>query len=365
MKLTVSRAELLEGLDRVLGAVEKRGVLPLLSHVLFKVYLSRIELAATDLQVYASTELPAPLVELGGETAVPAERFRAVVDRSGEEIAITMEEGLILRLASDGRLFDLPCLDAADFPAPFETAYTSPFALDYSVLPGIVKGLRHAISTDGTKCHLGGIHLFFKGKAVTAAATDGHRLSLAVRDLSGPYAPCFAFTLPSRACGILSGCNSRIEVSYPESGTLVDFNLPKCNLGVRLLEGDFPEYRKVVPADLPFGITVNTTALVEALESCGVMGEGANKSVLLSTVDGNLVLTTLGMSGTAKVSIPYMGDDIEQVRMNSKYLLQAARALGGEELFLKSGGALRPVVLVPVDHGQWTERLEVIMPMRA
>lgn len=364
MELTVSRAELLDGLDRVLGAVEKRSTLPLLSHVLFKVFLSRIEIAATDLQVYVDTIIHEVSVDLGGNVAVPAERFRAAVDRSAEKITITLDEKLVLHLVSDGRLFDLPCLDPADFPAPFETAYVAPFNLDYGVLPGIVKSLRHAVCSNETKSHLSGIHLSFKDKAVTAAATDGHRLSIAVRDFAGPYNPRFAFTLPTKACTIVSGCNSQIEVSYPESGGLVEFGLPKSNIGVRLLEGEFPEYRKIIPADLPFGITVNTTALVEALESCGVMGDGSEKSVLLDTVGNDLVLTTLGTGGTAKAIIPFMGDKIEQVRMNSKYLLQAARALGGEEIFLKTGGASRPVVLVPVDHGQWTERLEVIMPMR-
>lgn len=364
MELTVSRTELLDGLDRVMGAVEKRGTLPALSHVLFKVYLSRIELAATDLQIYVTTELPVALVTLGGELAIPAERFRAAIDHSAEVINIAVKDGLTLSISSEGRLFDLPCLDAADFPAPIEAQYASPLTVGHGVLPAIVKGLRHAVWRGEGKQHLCGIHLVAKGSTITAVATDGHRLSLAAREYGNGSKRSLAFTLPTRASTILSGCNSTVEISCPDSANLARFELPKSTLNVRLLEGEYPEYRKVVPSSLPYGITVNVTTLVDALESCGAVEDGSSKSICLETTEGELVMTALSAGGTAKVSIPYMGDDMEQVRVNSKYMLQSARALDGEEVFIKSGGPLQPLLLIPVDHGHWTERLEVIMPMR-
>jgi len=365
MKLKVSRAEFLNGLDRVIGAVAQRGAAyPLLTHVLLDVFLTHMELAATDTMVYARTTFPV-VAEMGGRVAVPAERLRGAVDRSGEEISITLKDGLILSLTGDDRLFDLPCLDAADYPAPFDLAYAPPFGLDHGILPSIVNGLKHAVSGNQIKSHLCGIRMEFKDKTVTACATDGHRLSLAARDFHSAWDLTFSFTVPSRACTILAGIDSCIEVSYPEIGSMVQFESAKSDLGVRLLEGDFPNYRAVIPKDLDKGVTVNTAALIDALESCGVVAEDAkNKSVQITTTAGKLCLTTLGLNGTAMVTLPYLGDDMEPLRMNSKYFLQAAKSLGGEELFIKFKDARSPILLIPVDHGQWSERLEVIMPMR-
>jgi len=360
--LMVSRIELLNGIDRVIGAVDKRPVRPVLTHLKFNVYLTRVELSATDLMVYARTEC-AVVADKGGTIAVPAEKLRAAVDKSGEEIRITLADGLKLNLDSEGRHFDMPCLDADDFPAPPEDDSMLRYEFGHGVFPGIVKGLRHAICGNEQKSHLCGIHLIGNRGRVTACATDGHRLTIAGRDIPGAEAASFAFTLPTRACSMLADINSAIDLECSMASNHVRLYAGKNDIGARLLEGVFPDFRKAIPVGLSKGCTIGTSALVDALESCGVMGDDQNKSVQLTGDDGVLSLTTLGISGTATMTLPYMGDGLA-LRINSRYLLQAAKALGGDELFMKFGDPLSPIILIPVDHGLWDERLEVIIPLR-
>ena len=363
MELTVSRIELLNGIDRVIGAVDKRAVRPLHTHLKLDVYLTRLEISATDTMVYARTECPV-VAELGGAVAVPAEKLRAAVDKSAAEIRITLVDGLKLNLDSEGRHFDLPCLDADDFPNPLGGDPEPMYVLGHGILPGIIKGLKHAVCGDEQKPHLCGIHLISEGGRVTACATDGHRLSVAGREIPGAGHTAFAFTVPSRACNMLADINSSIELALSANNNLVQFDSGKNDICSRLLEGKFPDFRKAVPASLDKGCTIGIQALIEALESCGVMGDDKNKSVQLAGDDGVLSLTTLGPSGTATMTLPYMGDDGLALRINSRYLLQAVRSLGGEELFLKYKDELSPIMLIPVDHGSWDERLEVIVPLR-
>lgn len=363
MKLTISRIELLNGIDRVIGAVDKRPARPEHSHLKLDVFLARVELSATDTMVYARTECPAE-AELGGAILAPAEKLRAAVDKSGEEILITLGAGLKLNLDSEGKHFDVACLDAKDFPNPFGGDPEPLYALGHGVLPGIIKSLKHSVCGDEQKTHLCGIHLTSENGRVTAFSTDGHRLSVAGRDIPGAADASFRLTVPSRACNMLSEINSSIDLSLSKNNNLVQFCTGKNDICSRLLEGEFPDVRKAIPQTLVKGCTIGIQALVEALEACGVMGDDRNKSVQLAGDDGTLSLTTLGTSGTATMTLPYMGDGGLAFRINSRYLLQAVRSLPGEELFLKFGEPLSPIIIIPVDHGVWDERLEVILPLR-
>ena len=314
--------------------------------------------------VYAGTECAAT-VSVDGKTAAPAEKLRAAVDKCGPEIDLQLDGACKLTLNSGGCHYEIACLNADIFPAPFGGSPAPLFSLGHGMLPSIVKSLKHAVCSDEQKFNLCGIHMVSKDGRITACATDGHRLSVAARDIVGSGSVDTSFTIPSKACSILSGINCTVDLAYSPKKNMVQFDAGKTDLYALLQEGEFPNYRAAIPQNLPNGCTVIISALIEALEACGVMGDDKNKSVQLSGSGGCLKLTTLGATGTATMTIPYMGEDGLELRLNSKYLLQAAKSLGGEELFLKYGEPLSPIMLIPVDHEGWDERLEVIMQLRS
>lgn len=372
MKLTVCKNELSLALARVGGSVDKKTTInPLLSHIHLQANKAGyIGLSATDLMIYTKTDCPAA-VEIEGTACIPAEKLIGAIENSGPEITLSLDEQMKLNIDSEAAHFDIVSIDAEDFPKPFENTPEPLFDLGAGVLSDCIKAVEHAICRHESKAYLCGINIRpEKLKNITIAATDGHRLSLigmekpetASMDLAG-------FTVPAKAARILSNICSGVNITNAPSNNLIRFVTSKTDISTRLLEGEYPDYRKVIPPPerLLKSFTANRTELIEALERVCIMAEGIDKSVRLEIHEGQengrLHLTALSLLGTASASVQTMGDTGIQFNMNSKYLHQALKSLEGDEVFVKCGDEKSPVMIIPCDHGKWDERIEIIMPV--
>lgn len=362
MKITINKNYFEKALARVAGAIGKGKDMPILSHIRIQVNRAGfVNLTATDLDIVATTQCDAE-VEIEGAVAVPADKLIAAVAGSGETVSLEVQAGLRLDVESDiAARYEIACLDADEFPSQTVDRFDVKYSAGHSLFPAIVKAVEHAVCRSPQKYNLCGIHLRQEQGQLVAAGTDGHRLSvasIAIRDLVQ-----YPATLPIKGATILAGMGSTIDVGWADN--FLAFSSNATSLAVRLIDGDFPDFRKVIPSYLDKAITVNRAALIDALGKVGCMVEGDTKAVNLFGDDAGLSVHALGLLGKATAGVPAMGDSGLQLSVNSRYLLQALKALDGEDVFIKFKDHLAPLMLIPVDHGIWDERLEIIMPCRS
>lgn len=366
MKFIANRKNLLDTLGRVLGAVDKRSTLPILSHVLMTVYLrNAIGFVATDLEIRAAAECTAGVPGAGGQVCVPADKLKGILSSlSSSEIRGELRDNGELILEADGARFAIATLPAEEYPAALADDIDAPLTFRPGTLPALLRAVAHAASQDASKWNLCSVHLVAEGERLTAVATDGHRLSLAgiSHDQAGEFGP--GLLLASKAARLIGNITGTISHGRRPKDSEVIFCADEANITARLVDGDFPDFRRFVPKPSTIALHLVREVLIDALQACGVCSDDQGKSVLLKGAADSLTLSALGATATATIVIPCSQGEGFTARVNSRYLLQALSALNGEEVCIKQDGPTGPLLLVPVDHGGFDERLEVLMPMR-
>jgi DNA polymerase-3 subunit beta len=368
MEITVNRLDIKNAVERIIAAVPRKANIPILSHIqAVGVAGSGLRLFATDLRVHATIECRAD-VEDGKACAIPADKLHGIIDSAGAEIlCMSLADNMGLEVIGDTRKYTVSCLDADEFPEYPNKPSTGELQIGIGVLPDLIAAVDHACSRDESKTHLCGVHIVTEGGRLTAVTTDGHRLALAsltIPGITGRWDDAFpGITIPAQACKLVSGISAAIEYRMSEDSNTIHLDGGGLGLAVRLLEGQFPSFRRVVPENLDSAFTVSAADFSGAIEACGVMIEGASKSVRLTMAEDTLTISALSIAGIASATIPAMGDPGLDIRVNSRFLLQSVKSIGGE-IFIKYKDSLNPLMLIPVDHGKWDERLEILMPLR-
>ena len=322
-----------------------------------------LRLSATDLRVHATAECRAD-IEAPAACAIPADKLHGIVNSIDAEL-ITMSLGanMAMEITGDSRKYSVSCLSAEEFPA-FPSIPSGSTYIDPGVLPDLVTAVQHASSRDESKSHLCGVHLISEGGKLTSVATDGHRMALAAKELfnfDNRINP--GITILTPACKLISAITGDIEYRMAEDGNNIHLSGGGLGLALRLPEGKYPAFRRILQEDLKHAFTVSASDFAAAIEACGVMIEGEYKGVQLVMSEDTLTVSALSRVGVALATIPAMGDPGLDIMVNSKFLLQSVKSMRGE-LFVKYNNAYSPLMLIPVDHGPWDERIEILMPLR-
>jgi len=367
MKFSVQKQGMVSAVNQVVGAVDGRSTLPILSHLLLGVRpRGAIDVTATDLEIFATSECDAEVPELGGQVCVPGRKIKDAIDAiHSDAIEFSLDrENLQMTIEGDGVRFTLSCLPAAEFPKGPDAGLEEDHRFEPGILPGLLGACAHAANQTGIKDRLAGIHLCRESDRLIAVATDGRRISLVGLSWDGVYALDAPITLPLKACKLISSVVGGIEFSVSEA-RLANFTSPGLSIRSGLIDGDYPNFRRVIETDYPYLTTVDRKRLIETLAACGVMSDDSGKTVKLEIgAAEQLTVSALGSAGSVEATIPCMGDDKLLITLPSRQLLQALKALEGDEVFLKYRDNLSPLLIFPADHGHWDERLELISAMR-
>jgi DNA polymerase-3 subunit beta len=352
-------------LKQVMSVVGKNNTMEILSYIKLSAYLrDALGLTAGDLEVFAESEIPLEGCD-GGELCVHAESLRAAINGvDGDVVRATRDEGNNqLTIQGDERKFVIPFLSADEFPAIDREDAGTNYDLPPGILPRIIGSCSHAIHT--TTSNMNGVYLSAHGDKLIGVATDGHRLSLAVMELETQDTG--SFLLPEKACKIVKGFGGVIDVH--RGATKVAIECGGNSITASLPTEEFPAYERIVQAgsDETETITIETESLIAAVESCSAFSSKESRCVTLRADEQDqLSVIGFGPNGHATASISCVGGPIE-MHINARYLVQALKSLDSTEVFIKAaraGGVSYPVRIFPVDHGPWSERLEIVMPMR-
>ncbi len=385
MKLVCSQSVLSTHLSLVSRAVPSRPTHPILANVLLAADAAtqRVSLTAFDLSLGIQTSFAAQ-VESPGEITLPARLLGDIVSRlpTDSEIVLEIDPGqpTTARLSSRFAHYEVRGLAAEDFPELPLMQTAEPVKLPAESLVQGVRGSLFAASSDETKQVLTGVHLKVLPDGLEFAATDGHRLAVVETenppdDEAGGKPPVteFAVTVPAKALRDLermigtsnAGSNAGEPIAlYFDQGQTV-FQWGDQYLTTRTLEGQYPNYRQLIPREFSHQATVERKLLVGALERIAVIADQKNNvvKVTINSVGQTITLSVEAPdagSGEEKIPAQVSGDDLE-IAFNVKYLQDALKALPSTEIQLQCNQATSPAIVTPLGALKMTY---LVMPVQ-
>ncbi len=375
LRATSPRKELFEGIQTVGKAVATRSSLPILTHIRIAAKDGKVSMMATDLEMWMEHTLPGVGITEDGAATAPARNFTELLAAMPDaDVSVTVEdETNTLHLRCLKANYKLLGLSADEFPLLPQVKEDSRFVVDRETLKDAIKQTIFATSTDETRAILTGVLVVFQGDSLKLVATDTHRL--AVRDCPVKEGSGSASAIvPSRAMNELLRIvgNEEGEVVVTLSGNQIQFQVDdaagsKTTLISRLIDGQFPNYERVIPAQATKTLTVERAPLAAAVKRASIVArDSASRVVLRTTEDGDKLTITAesGSVGNAyeEVEVARTGDDTPvEIAFNAKYLADVLNVLDTEGLHIELTEPLRPGVIRPTDTADY---LCVLMPMQ-
>ena len=362
MKFSVSKEKLLEGLQTVQNVVSTRTTLPILSNVLLQAADGQLRFTTSDLDVgiRASVEVN---VEKPGATTLPARRLLSIVrELPANEITVEVDSKNVASIRSGPSFFKILGLPEEEFPplAKFENAKT--FTLRQKDLKDALKKTAYAISTDETRYVLNGILFSFRENKLTLVATDGRRLALVDIELEFPRSHEGDVIIPSKTVNEIARLltdDGEIKVSIGENQAAFEVN--DTLLVSTLIEGNYPNYNQVIPAETKERVTLERVIFHDAVHRVSLLASEKSNSVKLVFTKNNLeIAANTPDVGEARESlaIAYKGRDMA-IAFNPEFLMAPLKNLSVDEVFLDLIDEMSPGVVKI--QGPF---LYVIMPMR-
>lgn len=377
MKFVCPQTDLNIHLSLVGRVVPARPSRPILSNVLVKVDedVQKVTLVGFDETMGIETSFKAS-VEEPGELTLPAKLLESIVSRlPQEDIAIEeTEENAAITITSSSGEYQVRGLSAEDYPNLPVVEEGQVAELSVEALIEGMRGALFASSGDETKQVLTGVHLMAEPEILEFAATDGHRLSV-VQTTDESSAEKAAektgmdVTVPAKALRdlerMLQGYTSSEPISLKFDRTQVMFELGDQRLTTRLLEGQYPNYRQLIPKQFERQVTIDRKQLTDALERIAVLADQKNNIVKLSldpeqqSIAVSVEAQEVG-SGREVVTAQITGEALD-IAFNVRYLLDGLKALNTNEVQLQCNTATSPSVMIPLGDLKMTY---LVMPVQ-
>lgn len=371
MKVKIDRSELLLGLQRVQGAVEKRNTMPVLSNILMEADSGNITLFGTDLDLGVKSGHPAKIIEAGGIAVSARKLFEIVRELPDGLMEMITTDKNWLKISAGKTEYRIPGLPAQEFPAIPSTEPEQMIPVGREVLIELIRKTIFAVGDNDARYILNGLllhmHLKEKNWIIRFVGTDGHRLAIIDRGLpqgKGTVKEATAI-IPKKAALEMK----RLLEENDEEPTLgvtrnqLIFRRGSVLLFARLMEGNYPNYQQVVPKGNNNKVVVPRSLLEGALKRVSLMAKEKTNAVRMSLEPDIMTLSSNNPEmGEARESVPvkYHGDKLE-TGFNSRYVLDALGGIEGDEAVLELKESVSPCIIRQEDDEAY---LCVVMPMR-
>ncbi len=362
MKFSVSKEKLLAGLQTVQNVVSTRTTLPILSNVLLQADGDQLRLTTTDLDVGVSGAITAQ-IEKPGATTLPARRLATIVrELPAAEINVEVDSKNVASIRCGQSFFKILGLPEEEFPPLPKLNESRTFTIGQQLLRDALKKTSYAISTDETRYVLNGILFSFKENKLTLVATDGRRLALVDLEVEFPRSQEVDIIVPAKAVtelGRLLGDEGEVRLSVDENQ--IAFQIGDTLLASKLIEGNYPNYRQVIPAEAKERVTLERELFLNAVHRVSLLSSEKSNSVKLVFTKNNIeIAANTPDVGEAKESlaVAYKGREFS-IAFNPEFLQAPLRVLSNDEVYLDLIDEMSPGVIKIQ-----SPFLYVLMPMR-
>lgn len=368
MQFAVDRDQFSNAINHVIGGVEKRQTMQVLSNVLLEVADGRLTLVATDLEIQLSTALEIQM-RAPGATTVNARKLADIVKSASQnaEIIVTQAEGW-LEIDIGSGVFKLALIEASSFPQmTVDTASQSSLTIRQKNLYALIEKTQFSMAQQDVRYFLNGLLLEIKPGQITAVATDGHRLAYA-RLYDEQLTQTRQVIVPRKMVSeILKALNrdSDADVSLALRDNQIELSIGENHLISKLIDGKYPDYTRVIPQANSKILIVSKTELKQVLQRASILSNERFSGAYFHLSSGRLTIESSNAeheSSKETLSVGYDADELK-TSFNNSYLLNILAVIDSEEVCMEldlpeSSVLIKPVMTDAIDS------LYVLMPMK-
>nr|WP_320114605.1 DNA polymerase III subunit beta [uncultured Desulfuromonas sp.] len=371
MKITTKKNDLLKGLTLVQGVVEKKKTLPILSNVLLEADQenSQLILTATDLEIGIKTHIEADIINPGKITISAKKLYEIVKELAESEITLKVKENNWVEIINGKAKFNIVGLSSEEFPLITDKSTDEKFIIDGITFKNIIDKTFYAISNDESKFNLNGIYLHSQvienDKYLKFVSTDGHRLALmqikSDTNILNEKGVIFPKKGLSELRKIIDQDEKEIELSILDNNAIINFG--ETTLVMRLIDGDFPDYNRVIPEISDTYCQINGEILLHTLRRISLLANEKSKGINIEFLQDEINVTSSNPEygdATETIKTSYNGNNVK-IGFNSKYLIDVISNVIDKDIKIYIKDNMSPCLILPEDSNNY---LAVIMPMR-
>ena len=362
MKLTISKDEILQGLQKVQPVVSSRTTLPILSNVLLRAEKDMLWLTTTDLEVSVRTGCNAKVSRKGATTLPVRTLFSIIRELNANEVALEVDETHHASLESGASFFKIVGIAEDEFPPMPEFEAGRSYTLDQGVFKEMLRNSAYAASSDETRYILNGVLMSFKGDKLTVVATDGRRLALVEQEVEFPKDAEIDLVVPSKTVDeLVKNLGDEGTLKIQASETQISFEFDGVLVVSKLIDGQYPNFRQVIPASSEHRITLEREQLQNAVRRVALLTSDKSNSIRLTFGKNLLVISAVTPElGEARENIPikYSGKEVA-IAFNPDFVVAPLKHITSDEVYFEMTDELSPGIIkcdIPF--------LYVLMPMR-
>lgn len=367
MKFSIQRETLLKPLQTIVGVVERRQTLPVLSNILLAVSPEGLSMTATDLEVEMIAKVALENAE-PGDITIPARKIvdicRALPEGAMVEIALSADKDRVSVRSGKSR-FNLTTLPVSDFPSVDEMTAQFSFNLPQRVLKRLIEKTNFAMAQQDVRYYLNGLLLEVASGSVRTVATDGHRLAMCSHECEVAPADTIQIIVPRKGVSelvkLLEDSDETMQIQV--SSNHIKISLNDYVFTSKLIDGRFPDYERVIPKDSDKTVLADRDALRQAMVRTSILSNEKYRGIRLRLSNGSLQSQANNPEmeeAEEEIEVGYEGADLE-IGFNVSYLLDALGAVSEDKVVLELGDANSSCVIHPEEENSCTY---VIMPMR-
>ncbi len=365
MNIVINREDLLNPLQQVIGAVERKQTLPILGNVLFQTNKENLSLTATDLEIELITHLDIPVTE-DILTTLPARKLldicKALPDKS--DIKFNIEDNQVTLTSARSR-FILSSLPGKDFPATEDIEPQITFDIPQKNLKLLIDKTAFAMAQQDVRYYLNGLLMELSKDFLRLVATDGHRLALSEYESENNISVDKQIIIPRKGilelARLLSNTDELAVVNISNNHIRVETK--QFTFTSKLIDGKFPDYNRVIPLDGNKTLTVDRELLKQSLHRISILSNEKYRGIRLTLGENNLSIQANNPDreeAEEEITVDFNEATLE-IGFNVTYLLDVLSVLDSEKVLIKLKDSNSSCVITTPDSEQFRY---VVMPMR-
>ncbi|MBN2070801.1 MAG: DNA polymerase III subunit beta [Candidatus Krumholzibacteriota bacterium] len=367
MKVVIPLEELSKKMNAISGVVPAKTTMPILSMTLIKADTSGISFSATDLDISVTSKVNGKVDE-EGLISVPAKKIAEIVKSLSQgEVTLSSNEENKLTIKCGKSRFSVNGRSAEDFPKLPKQESKAEFSIDSALLGKLVQKTLYAVSTDLTRPALCGVKWEIDKGGVLMVSTDGHRLAKAEVKLALGEIKKSEVIVPPKALSTFKAYAQKDEMIRVNIGdNSISFEMDEVSIYSRLLEGPFPNYQKVIPANNTREMLVSKEALSMATKRVSILSDALTHQVIFSLGKDNLRLhvTTQDLGeATEDIDATYSDEEME-IGYNAAYIQDILRTFDTDDIAFNLDRPDNAGIIKPVEQSGEIKQLCIVMPLR-